>query len=561
MKQLYKNATKAIAQLIFIALLLLFNFSSVFSQTSYSASHFTTVWQGENGQNHMNFIVISAILDDFPLNAGDEIAVYSGSSCVGYTKLAQPIDNANSSTFSFLKASQDDGSNNGFIKNDTIVFKLWDGKNQREMPVQKVKYRNNLSTWITNGKYSDGETAVVEITSYTEYTQSIPLIKGTNIFSTFVIPSNPNFNVIMNPLCNLGTLINVLDESGNAFQYVTTSKSWVNNIGSLTPTEGYSISVNLNSTLLLTGKPVTLPLEIPLKKGWNIISYPHMDITNAMTVIQPLINQKNLVKVQDEKGNTIEKIKNGWKNSIGNFAPGKGYKINVSTACTLTIQKSYTKSIVDLAEPEKTEYFMTNYEGNGSDQMNIHFFGLKESGFFTGDELAAFDGDICVGTLKLTEDCLSEGMASLIASCSTDFALKDGFTEGNPIMLFGWNKLTGYRSALQSDVLEGEMKYEKNASVLIQMKSLTTIANNIENSINFDVFPNPAKNTITVQFSKMPEAGSRIEILDISGRKIFSREIHSISEEFKVDNQPAGLFIVKSYIDSKALIKKLIIIK
>jgi len=563
MKQFYANAQKAIRQLLLLVLLSLLSYASTYAQSTVNPTHFTTVWQGENGQNHMNFIVISAILDDIQIGSDDEIAVFSGLSCVGFTKLTQSISTANSSTFGIIKASQDDGSANGFKDNDTIIFKLWDSKNQKEMLAKTVKYRNDMPTWLTNGKFLAGATSVVEIVSYTEYTQSIPLIKGTNLFSAYVIPANPNLSVVMKTLCDQGALIKVLDETGKSFSYVTTSKSWVNNIGSLTKTEGYSISVNFNCTLNLTGRLVTLPLDIPLRYGWNFISFPSMNAVSAMSVVQPLIDQNKLLKVVDEKGYILEKPKgySAWRNSNMIFYPGKAYKINVSAACTLTIQKSYLKSAINPSLPEITEYFRANYEGNGSDHMNINLIGLNESGYTAGDELAAFDGDVCVGALKLTKDNLTKDFASIITSSTTDLSNQDGFIEGNPIQIYSWNKITGVKSAVQAEIINGEMKFAKNASILIQSKTLSTAAKSINSLISFEVFPNPAKKVVNVRFSKIPEAGSRIEILDISGRKIATRIIQGITEELIIDNQVAGLYLVKSIIGSDVIIQKLIIEK
>jgi len=559
MKLFYENAQKTIRQFILLVLVSFLSYVTASLQAQTNPTHFMTVWQGENGQNHMNFIVVSAILEDIPLASGDEIAVYDGLSCVGSAVLTQPINMTNSSTFCSIKASQDDGSANGFKDNDAIIFKLWDSKNQKEMLAKAVVYRTDMPTWITNGKYAAGATAVIEIVSYTEYTQSIPLIKGTNLFSSYVLPSNPSFSVIMKPLCDQGALPKVTDESGKTFSYSSTTKTWVNNIGSLTKTEGYSISVNFGSTLVLTGRLVALPLDIPLKIGWNFISFPSVNQVNAMSVIQSLITQNKLVKVQDEQGHTLEKIRSVWKNNIGNFVPGEGYKINVSAACTLTIQKSYLKSAINPTQPDKTGYFMTNYEGNGSDHMNINLVGIGESGFSVGDELAAFDGEICVGSLKLNEDHFSKGTANLICSSTDDFTNQDGFMEGNAIQIFSWNKLTGIKSAAMSEVIDGEMNYEKNASVLVQLMSLSTGIKNMNNSISFDVFPNPAINTVIVRFSKMPEIGSKIEILDITGKRIASREVHEISEEFNVEDQAAGLYLVKSNLGVDAIIQKLFI--
>ena len=558
MKQFCNKTTKTSRQIIFFVLFSLFTYSNGFSQIS-APTHFATVWQGENGLNHMNFVVISAILDDLQLGSGDEIAVFSGSNCVGQATLAQSINTANSSTFLTFKASQNDGSSNGFTENDTIIFKIWDNKNQKEMIAKTVKYKNDLTNWTTNGKFSAGATAVIEIVSYTEYTQTIQLIKGANLFSTYVTPSNPNVSSVMKSLCDQGALISVLDEVGNPFSYVASSGGWVNEIGSVAKTEGYSINVNFNSTLTLTGKQVVLPLDIPLKLGWNYISFPRMDFVNAMSVIQPLISQKKLIKVQDEKGYTIEKIKGSWKNNIGNFVSGEAYKINVSAACILTIQSSYIKSTVSITQPEKTEYFSPVYEGNGLDHMNISLIGLAESGLTAGDELAAFDGSFCVGSVKMNKDHLIQGSVSLITSFATNQENQNGFFEGHSISMYKWNKLTGDVSTIQAEEIIGELKFERLASIEINLKSATTSVSSIENENQFNIFPNPANDMITVRFSKMPEVGRMIEIADISGRKIASREVHGISEVFLLENPSAGLYFVKSILGKDETVQKLIL--
>lgn len=427
------------------------------------------------------------------------------------------------------------------------------------MQAKTVKYRTDMPTWITNGRFLAGTTAVVEIVSYTEYTQTIPFIKGTNLFSSYVIPLNTNLTAVMKALCNQGAVSKILDENGKSFQYSTTTKSWVNNIGSLTNTEGYSITTNMSCNLIITGKLVGLPLDIPLKTTSNFISYPRMDVVNAMTVIQPLITQNKLVKVQDEKGLTIEKIKGVWRNNIGNFTPGKAYKVTVSAACILTIQKSYPKSAVISSQTERMDYFVPVYEGNGLNHMNNNLVGLTGSGFQIGDELAAFDGAACVGSVKLNTDNFIRDFACLIASSASSPENPDGFVEGHSIQLFSWSKATGTKSSMQTEINSGEMSYKKLASVELQLKSTATSIASIENSIHFDVFPNPAKDIITIRFSQIPEPGRTIEIIDLSGKKIVSRVIHEISEEFDVRDQPAGLYVVKSILGKSEMVQKIML--
>jgi len=323
----------------FIAFILFFGVISLTGSNQLFANHFTTVWQGQNGQNHMNLMVVSAILEKQSLLANDELAVFSGSKCVGAAKLTRAINPSDQSTFLSIFASQDDGSGNGFIENDTIIFKIWDNKNLKEIIAKSVVYRKDLSSWLTSGRFNASATSVVEITHNSELTQTIQFVKGNDLFSTYLIPTNPDLISVFKSLIDKKILLKVQDEVGNTLLYSNTT-GWVNKIGSIQKTEGYLISLSSNCSLQITGQKINLPLEIPLRSGWNFISFPSMTASNAMTAVQTLIDQNKLVKVQDEFGNSIENLKRygGWKNNIGNFVPGKAYKINVNSAATLTIK-------------------------------------------------------------------------------------------------------------------------------------------------------------------------------------------------------------------------------
>lgn len=560
MNKFYTTSRKSMLLSIILILLAYTGYSGNYQQEEMALTHFTTVWQGENGQNHMNFMVVSAILEDLALSANDEIAVFSGSKCVGAMKLSRAINPSDNATYINIPASQDDGFNNGFTDNDTVILKIWDNKNQKEMVAKAVIYLDDLSSWQTNGKFVAGATSVVEIVSYQELTQSIALMKGYNIISTNVTPQNADVSIVTKSLTDAGTLVKVQDEAGNSFENWGVFGGWVNNLGSIAKTEGYKIKVANNCTLQVTGRPIVLPLDIPLITGWNIISFPNSNIVNALSVIQPLIDQNKLVKVQDEAGNSIEDwgIFGGWKNNIGNFLPGKAYKVKMNANATLTIQENYLKSAIIQPESLKTDYFSTRIEGNGTDQMNINIVDLKVAGLSVGDELAAFNGKICVGTLKINETHLATG-ASIIAMSSTDDQI--GFKDGDLIQLYAWNNLSGNESIVQSEIIKGQMVFENSGSVLVKMKSLTTVAKGMNDLTRIDVFPNPGVGKVTVRFSQLPEAGSSIDILDISGKIIASRLISGTSEVFNLEGQPAGIYLVKSKLMTSETIQKLVIQK
>ena len=525
-------------------------------------SHFIPVWNGENGQNHMNFIVVSAIHEDMPLTADDEIGLFSGNTCVGAQILSKEINSADNSTYLTIQASQNDGSDNGFNNNDSIIVRIWDNSANAELFAKAVVYRNDMPTWTTSGKYSAGATAVIEIVSYIEYTQTIELKKGYNLISTNVTSDNTLACHITQPLVDQGNLIKVQDEAGNSLEDWGSFGGWVNNIGTIKVTEGYKIKVADNCSLQVTGRFVALPLDISLMNGWNIISFPRTDMVDAMAVVQSLIDQGKLVKVQDEAGNSIENwgIYGGWKNGIGNFIPGKAYKIKMNADATLTIHENYLKSSVIFAQAEATSYYRTKTEGNGTDHMNINIVGLLEAGVSVGDELAAFDGKICVGTLKITASHLNTGTACLVASSADDKGLV-GFKSGNKIQVYSWNQVTGNETEVQTEVVKGQLNYEINGSVMVKLKSASINVDVIDEFVKIDVFPNPSSGRVTVRFSEMPDAGSKIEITDAAGRMISSRLISDISEEFNLDQQSGGLYLVKTILGSNTTIHKLVIRK
>jgi hypothetical protein len=426
-----------------------------------------------------------------------------------------------------------------------------------------------LYAWVKdeNGNVSDSQNQIVTITqetinSVTVFSQTLELKKGYNMISTYVIPADSIVSDVIQPIVADGNLIKIQDESGNSYENWGSFGGWINNLGSIQKTEGYKIKVADNCTLQVTGRQISLPLDIPLNTGWNIISYPRTDALDAMMIVQSLIDQNKLIKVQDEAGNSIEDwgIYGGWKNGIGNFMPGKAYRVKMSASAILTIQENYPKSGNLPLYAEKTSYFSSQAEGNGVDHMNINLVGLKETGLSVGDELAAFDGDICVGTLKITNSNLNIGSASLIASSITNGQQKDGFKDGTSVQIYAWNHNTGLESKVEASAIKGTLNYNKNASILVKMKSLTTSASIVNADVlQSEVYPNPSQGQFTVRFSEIPEAGSRIEVLDLSGRKVASRMITGISEELNLYGQASGLYLVKSILGSKELIQKLVI--
>jgi parallel beta-helix repeat protein len=393
-------------------------------------------------------------------------------------------------------------------------------------------------------------------------TQTIHLEKGWNIFSTYLDPTNAGMESVMEELVNGGDLVIVEDEVLNTYEQVSlksTGSSWINNIGNVQNTEGYKIQVQSSCVLEITGTPVSLPITIELKRGENLISFPVNGSVDAMQVIQPLIDANVIKKVQDEKGNAIEKWRNlGWINGIGNFHAGEGYVIDAKYDGILTINELTEKSGIFITERPEPDYFKVGYEGNGVDHMNINMVELNATNFRIGDEIAAFDGEICVGAVKLTEtDLMNDAVSIPVSAAEPDG--KNGFAEGNPIELRVWHINKSAISLSQSAVVEGDLMYQKRASVFVQMTDQTTTGMNDFESIKIDMFPNPARDNVTLRFSTLPERGTRIELTDIAGRQLLVSEVQSTQEVLNIRSQPAGMYLVKTISGDNYTVRKLII--
>src|SRR5690606_29937671 len=239
-----------------------------------------------------------------------------------------------------------------------------------------------------------------------------------NIFSIPSEPDSADLKYLFQPLIENGSLLKIQDESGKALEDYGMLGGWNDDIGEISPTEGYKFKAAVDAGIEICGRPVNYPFAIPLTTGWNIMGFPQPAAVDAMDVLQPLIYNGTLQKVQNEAGKAIEDygMLGGWNNDIGNFEPGKGYKIKLAANDTLWIQEAYLKSTTVLPQPVPTTHFTPDFQGNGVDHMNINITGLPANLLQVGDELAVFDCDICVGALSLLPYHFANRVISIPAS-------------------------------------------------------------------------------------------------------------------------------------------------
>ena len=475
-------------------------------------THFVPVWWPGSGSDHMNLYALTATLDGTVLQPGDEIGIFDGNVCVGMGVLTQVL---NGTVILSMVASKDDAippAKNGYTPGNTISYKVWDSSAGTEVNNAQASYVSGV------GIYAVGATSTFNLSALTSITHNINLTSGWNIMSFAAQPTNMSMLSIVNPLITAGTLSKVQDERGNAIEQLPAPIGWVDNIGLMKVSEGYKVKVTGNTTLSITGQPVTLPHSITLDAGWNIMGYPSMSTQGALPAFNPLITAATLLKVQDEAGNAIEQLPApiGWIDNIINLTPGHGYKVKTTINTSLIINNSakgeYQKAEATIMRPT---HFKLAYTGNGLDQMNIYLKNPSVGGvgLKTGDEIGVFDRGVCVGA-GVVDDPNLKYLLVIASLDDPNTQVTDGFKEGNNFELRLWDNQAGLeRNAQLVEVEKGYNKLFEKLGTSVLAVDFETVA---KTSLG-DAYPNPSTDKTTFTFQLERESKVRLEIYNIEG--------------------------------------------
>ena len=85
----------------------------------------------------------------------------------------------------------------------------------------------------------------------------------------------------------------------------------------------------------------------------------------------------------------------------------------------------------------------------------------------------------------------------------------------------------------------------------------------VTETLQFEIYPNPAKCKFKVQGQKFKVVDAKIEIYDLNGRKLLNKQFPAGTEEIEVDvsNLQSGIYFCKIITEKGNATKKLIIQK
>ncbi len=431
-----------------------------------------------------------------------------------------------------LSAFEDSKGNMWFGSLNNLGMSRFDGTNWENFTISNSGLTGNSVMCIAEdhkGNMWFGTNGLNEYLtgSNIQNEQSVPLTNGWNIFSLAVTPDDVSMMSILQPLISEGSLVKVQDETGAAIEQIPGLGTWIDNIHNWSNTEGYKIRVNTSTTLTVTGQPITQPVDISLLAGWNIIGYPSSNSQVAMTVLDELITAGSLMKVQSETGAAIEPLplNMGWIDDIHNFMPGEGYKVRVASDDILTIDPLGSggglKSAPGVTMPR---HFRPIWSGNGYDHMNIYLTEITEGASMlqAGDEIAVFDGDLCVGTTVIQHQNQNQNLFAVAVSADDPTTeTRDGFTAGNEISFRIW------RADANSEVIVNTVQFYPGYSNSFEPLGTTVAGVTLPAAGTTELvtalgdnYPNPFTQETTIPFTLAEESHVDLAIYDILGKRV-----------------------------------------
>jgi hypothetical protein len=371
-------------------------------------------------------LVQSGTIDGANFRTGDEVGLFDGDSCVGAGAFngVMPM---------VVKAYGKAGGPRGFTEGNPLTIKAW--------AFGQSRYAKMTST-ISLGKpvFAAAEFVSLNLTGSIYQTGKAPLAKNRfNLVSTYLMPQNAAASSVFGTISNLKI---AYQDNGNA--YIPAYN--VNTIGTIDITRGYHVfTTDSNQVMNITGMIIdqtAFPVTLQPKK-FNSISYMLEKPQNVAATFAGVRDSISII--QDDKGGSW--IPSLSINTLGAMTPMTGYQVFTNT--TKTINFIY-RPVADSALPkehavEKSEPEYFSYINTGM-PYTIAITNAMIDGrpLANGDEIAVYDGTVCVGAASW-----QEGSAHLLTAWKQlDEYNIAGYREGNPISFRIFKKSVGKEAAV-----------------------------------------------------------------------------------------------------------------
>ncbi|MBI9037256.1 MAG: T9SS type A sorting domain-containing protein [Bacteroidales bacterium] len=421
----------------------------------------------------------------------------------------------------------------------TQSYYVFDNGDSWEIPFvyQEMDINNNLEP--VQYKYIKGFVIEDDDFPIISDEQTVDVEPGFQFVSSYICPDSPDMTDVVAEIMN-DDLQYVRNSTGAMLRKI--GPNWVNGIGDWVGTEGYLIKTSAIGEFTLTGSIIPSNTPIPLFAGFQFVSYlPETEI-DALVAFATIIGD-NLLYVRNSEGAMLRKIGPNWVNGIGNCIPTEGYLIKMAADDELLYTLGGKSSSLAQAIPSHLIF----EGGNAAEAVyTIYVDGLE-----IGDEVAAFNGDIVLGSMKVNSNNVFDNDLPIFSQLDNG----QGYVSGEPITLKVWsdnNVITTefemesvYNSYVSNVYPENDGEFS-----IVKISKGATLAEELL------VYPNPANDVINI--SSNFEV-SNVKVMNYLGQTIDNINVSGMDVTINTLTYDAGIYFIQVETEKGITTQKIII--
>ncbi|MCX6256517.1 MAG: GEVED domain-containing protein [Bacteroidia bacterium] len=439
------------------------------------------------------------------------------------------------------------GQVNGFAAGEVFTWKLWTPTPLGAHP-GTATYIQPPTYPQTNTFLSGGSSGISALAAITVQYQTINLPSGWGIWSTYIIPTDPNLKNVLSaiqpvPYDNVNLTNNkvviVKDQVGHVYwpqfglctigEYTGSTQNNFNIILG----QGYQIKTTQASSFTVAGLACVPEISpITLNTGWYIIGYLRMtpgpivgangiamlstlgaytgSATNCITIMKDQVGhvywpQFSLCTIGEYTGSTQNNT---------NMVPGQGYQIKMACAGTLyyppNSSSSYAKAdVISIPAP----FYYGDVENTGNNMT----LGIPAESWTTkpviGDEIGVFNPS---GELSGSSVYFGGNTEITIWGDDMTTPFAEGVGEGQPFTIKIWHQETNTVDVIVvNSWVEGSGSFTSNG---ISIAGKSMVASNAYALLQNN--PNPFRETTTITFRVPEDTQVSISLYNVLGDKI-----------------------------------------
>lgn len=222
------------------------------------------------------------------------------------------------------------------------------------------------------------------------------------------------------------------------------------------------------------------------------------------------------------------------------FETKSSYSVEVTT--TDAAGASFTKSIIidvtNVAEPSIAAIADLSFDITDIAETSTQSFTIEN----TGDT-----------EIEVTEIVLPEAYSV----ASTNFTVAVGEST-DVVVTFSPSEARSYSGEIVMQSTVGETRI----SVVGEGTIVTAIEDDVLQTDDVSLYPNPASQIVTIDLSEIPQLQPDLAIIDLSGTSVWTKsQMKEEKVEVDISNYPAGTYLIRIASEKGSIMKKLLIVK